>query len=225
VKSAALPALLVSLAMVLLSGCGNYHHFTGHSGTCRYGLGAGVSGLGCYKRPGASDQLKQQAMSPATLARAIAAWRRGHGAADVTSVGINWWAETSISTGDAFDKHPTTFDVHGRRTHGNDGYVLSPHDPFPIGAVQPGDYGRLLARIRAGQPDTRIFGAVLDVDPFSRLLTWRVSAVSTKAKSDVLYEAAEDGTGLCHATDYRPKDSLVPAPGVPLCPNGAVIPF
>lgn len=213
-------ALLVPALVVSLAGCAQQAHFTGHSGTCRYGLGAGRGGLDCYRRAKPSSEAIAQAMSPRTLERALAAWRASHGASVVASVGINWWAETTISVRRGEE---VTFDVNGRRTSGNDGYIASAHDPFPIDALRPKVFARLLEEIRTGQPSTRLAKAVLSVDPFSHTVSWRFTMVSPDVQSDVLYMAAADGSEFCHGHDFV-KDSLVAAPGVPACADG-ILPF
>jgi hypothetical protein len=40
--------------------------------------------------------------------------------------------------------------------------------------------------------------------------------VSPRAGSALVYEAAPDGSGLCHGRDLV-NDALVPAPGIPTC--------
>ncbi|MEA2390986.1 MAG: hypothetical protein QOK31_1095 [Solirubrobacteraceae bacterium] len=218
-----------ALALVLagaLAGCQSSHSFSGHSGTCRYGLGAGNSGLNCYRRTQPDDALRRQAMSSGPLARGLAAWRAAHGSSVVNSVGIDAWAETTVTVGEGSSKRLTTYAVDGRPTHGDDGYVSSAKDPFRIAAARPGVFGRLLSRIAAGQPNTRLAQAVLDVypfHPFSQVLAWRIDVIAPKSGGDIGYIAGADGRGLCHGANYT-KSALAPAPGVPACP-GNILPF
>lgn len=210
------PGLLTLAMAASLAGCANY---TGHSGTCRYGLKGGQSGNHCYSRPRPSDALVARAMSAETLGLALTSWSDAHGAPRVRSVGINQWAETTF----AVDKRLVTFDADGRSTSGDDEYVSDPDDPFPVSAVRPAGLAGVLRRIRANQPDTVLLKAVFSVAPFSAGLVWRVAVVSSHAGSALLYEAAPDGSRLCHGRDPV-NDALVPPPGIPTC-DRTVLPF
>src|SRR3954452_17531083 len=129
----------------LLAGCGS-HHFTGHSGTCTYGLGAGASGNDCYSRPKPSAALLAQVDTARPLTRGLLAWKHSGPPATVTSVGIDSWAATTFAEGRGSDEKEMTFDIDGKPTHGDDGYVASPHDPFPVSAVSPAVYVRVVRR-------------------------------------------------------------------------------
>jgi hypothetical protein len=142
----------------------------------------------------------------------------------VTSVGLDGWAETTITVGRGSAKRLTTYDDGGRPTGGNEGYVSAARTPFRIEAARPGVLGRLLSRIRAGQPRTRLAQAVLDVYPFSHVLSWRIVVVVPKTGGDITYIADADGSGLCHGVNYT-KGALAPAPGVAACPGGTVLPI
>ncbi len=216
---------LAPAAAALISGCGS-HDFTGHSGTCTYGLGAGTSGLECYQRPNPSARLRTLVDTPRPLTQGLSAWRRSHGAALVTSVGIDAWAETTFAEGRGSDEKLVTFDADGRPTKGDDGYVSSPHDPFPVSRVSTAAYERLVQRLDGGPAGARVLRAVISADPFQHgLITWRLAVYSAKADSHILYEATANGAELCHATDFRPNDALRPLPSVPVCGNGNVLPF
>jgi hypothetical protein len=206
-----------------LAGCQS-HSFTGHSGTCRYGLGAGASGTSCYRRTQPDDALRRQALSPQPLARGLASWRAAHGSSIVTSIGLDAWAETTITVGEGSTKQLTTYAVDGRPTRGDEGYVSAARAPFRISGARPGTLGRLLSRIRAGQPNTRLAQAVLDVYPFSHVLSWRIDVLTPKSGGDISYIAHADGSGLCHGANYT-KGALAPAPGVPACSGGTILPF
>jgi hypothetical protein len=197
-----------------LAGCRSY---SGHSGTCRYGLRSGQSGNTCYSRPKPSAALVAQAMSAAPLGRALRSWSRARGAARVRSVGVNQWAETTFTDGERL----VTFDVDGHSAGGDEEYVSEPRDPFPVRAVRPAVLAGMLERIRSGQPSTTLLKAVFAVAPFSAGLVWRVAVVSPKAGSAIVYEAAPDGSGLCHGRDTV-VDALVPARGIPMCDRPAL---
>jgi hypothetical protein len=201
-----------------LAGCASY---SGHSGTCRYGLKGGSSGNHCYNRPKPSDALAAQAMSTAPLARSVEAWKRRHGAAVVSSVGVNRWAETTFAVPRTGDDRLVTFDVHGRPTSGDDGYASHPRDPFRVGNVRPEALARVIRTVRADQPDTTLLAAVLTVDPFANELTWHVTMISSKASSSLVYRAAPDGRRLCHGRDPV-KDALEPAREIPSCPESVL---
>jgi hypothetical protein len=197
-----------------LAGCRSY---SGHSGACRYGLRSGQSGNTCYSRPKPSAALVARAMSAAPLGRALRSWSRARGAARVRSVGVNRWAETTFTDGERL----VTFDVDGHSTSGDEEYVSEPRDPFPVRAVRPAVLAGMLERIRSGQPSTTLLKAVFAVAPFSAGLVWRVAVVSPKAGSAIVYEAAPDGSGLCHGRDTV-VDALVPARGIPMCDRPAL---
>jgi hypothetical protein len=207
-----------------VAGCGS-HHFTGHSGTCTYGLGAGVSGNDCYSRPKPSRALLAQVDTPGPLTHGLLAWKHSGGAGTVTSVGVDPWAETTFAEGRGSDEKDVTFDAGGDPTHGDDGYVTSPHDPFPVNAVSPAVYVRLARRLRDGDPSSQVERAVISVNPFAHVLTWRLTVASSRTDSHILYEATADGREVCHARDYAPKDVLRPVPGIPACEKGVVLPF
>ena len=195
-----------------MTGCVSYSG--GHSGTCKYGLKQGSVGNHCYTRPKPSDKAVAKAMSGKAMARALAAWRRSHGATQVLSLGINQWAETTFATG-RHDLH--TFNAGGKPTSGGDGYAEHPEDPFPVSTAKPKVLARALDTIRAHQPDTKLLGAVLTVAPFSHELAWNISVINSRSTSSLAYQVLPDGSGLCHGTDHT-KDALVLAPGIPPCP-------
>jgi hypothetical protein len=209
-------ALLVSALAGTLTACVSH---TGLSGTCRYGLNNGQQGKShCYHRPRPSRALVASAMSAEPMARALATWKGEREPSQVGSVGINQWAETTF----AVDRHRlVTFDVQGRRTGGDEGYASHPRDPFPVSAVHPPVLRRLVAAIRARQPDTQLLAALLDVDAFSDELAWHISMISPRAGSSLVYYAAADGSGLCHGAD-QVDDALEPAPGIPQCPRAVL---
>jgi hypothetical protein len=76
---------------------------------------------------------------------------------------------------------------------------------------------RLIRTIRAGQPDTHLLQAVLDLDSHTGRLAWHVEVVTPGAGSALTYYAGADGRELCHERDNVPDDALVPTRGVPTC--------
>ena len=206
-----------------LAGCTSY---SGHSGTCRYGLkGLNSGGNHCFSRPQPSDALVAKAMSTEPLARALRAWKRGHGSAVASSVGINRWAETTFAVQTATtgpnEFTLTTFDGDGKTTSGNDGYACHPEDPFRVSDVDPGALGRVIRAIRADRPETTLLAAILTEDPFADELTWHVTVISSNTSSSLSYLATPDGSDICHGRDDV-EDALRPAPEIPPCAHSVL---
>lgn len=198
----------------LLAGCGTTYGGA-HSGTCRYHLQHTSTGTHCRSRPQPSDAVRAEAMSGRPMRLGLAVWKRTGGSRQVGSVGINQWAETSFAID---NDHVTTVNAAGKRTSGDDGYAFKPDQPFDVSVAKPKVLARAIEAVRAHQPSSYMVGAVLTVAPFSNELAWNFSMVSKKTSSEITYQVYPDGTGLCHGNDPV-KDALVPAPGIPLCPN------
>jgi hypothetical protein len=215
--------IVVAAAAASLAACGS-HHFTGHSGTCTYGLkGYRDGGNHCYRRPSPSDELTAKAMSGVPLRRGIATWVRGGGSRTIGSIGVDKWAETTFAYEPAGGGRKfVSFDVQGRLTGGNEGYAAAPRDEFPVSAARPAVFRRTLAHIRARQPSARLIGGVIDVAPFSHMLAWNLDIGTKGSGSTIAYEARADGSGLCHAEDHNANDNLLPAPGIPACDHSVL---
>jgi hypothetical protein len=161
-------------------------------------------------------------MSGEALARAVTAWSSTRGTARVSSVGINRWAETTFAVAGGATgigaKHDRllTFDADGAPTSGDEGYASDPRGPFPVSEVRPDVLARVLRKIRSGQPGTVLLAAILTAGPFSHTLQWHVTVVSEVAGSSLVYEAAPDGSGLCHGPDVV-DDALVASSEIPPC--------
>lgn len=209
--------LAVVLAVPLLSGCAGLHN------TCRYGVAAHSTGNSCRSRPRPSDEQVRAAMDGSALTKALAAWKARPKSATVNGVGVNWWGETTFTVRTALNgPHEytlTTYDRDGKPASGDEEYVSGHGDSFSVGAVHPDAVAKAVAAIRAKQPEIRMLTASLTVAPFIDRVAWSIQVVSPDADSALVYQVAPGGGGLCHGKDALPDDKLVPAPGIPACPN------
>jgi hypothetical protein len=219
-KGVRIAALPVGVALAaLLFGCAQ-----GTSGHCDYGVSRGHSdqAIHCKTRPRPKQALVDRAATAAPIARALKPFERAHRRASVSAVGINWWAETTftIDTGGSGSNRYqlATYGRSGRPTSGNTGYVYDHFShPFPVSEVHPKVLAKLVAAIRARQPNVRFLRAVISRDGFSGPVIWQVEMTRESTGSAIDYAAFSDGAGFCHGADHNAKDDLVPAPGVPVC--------
>lgn len=221
-KGGGIAAWPVGVALAaLLVGCGGAR---GTSGRCNYGVSRGHSDseIHCKSRPKPSQALVTQAATAAPMTRALKFFKRAHRQPTVSAVGINWYGETTftIDTGGSGSGRYklTTYGPSGRPASGDSGYVYDHFShPFPVTAVHPKVLAHLVAAIRARQRDTEFLRAIISVDGFTGDLIWRFEMTRPGTSSAIDYAAFPDGRGFCHDKDHTANDSLVPAPGIPVC--------